>query len=406
MAKFAYRAVDGVGRKQSGAIEAVNQTEATRLLIGRGVFPSRIRPLRESRLKIDWSGIRGFFRRVRTRDLIIFTKQFRTMLRTGVPMMELLQTLERQTESRRLQAIIASVSVDIKEGSSLHAAFQKHPEAFSHLYCSVIQAGEKSGALPEVLDRLIYIMEHESKIASDVKSALRYPMMVLGILCVAFLILLVFVIPQFVQMFQSRGIILPLPTRICLAIHRFLVSYWPGVVATLLIGSVLVFFYLKTDQGRYVRDHLVLRFPVFGKLIVKSIMSRFASIFSILQYSGVPVLESLKLLSGAIGNQAVSREFEKIRIDISHGSSIAAPLRKARYFTPMMINMVAIGERSENLDELLRDVASHYDSEVEYAMEAISESISPVLTISMAGVVAFFALAIYLPMWDMAQIAR
>jgi type IV pilus assembly protein PilC len=328
------------------------------------------------------------------------------MLRTGVPMMELLQTLERQTESRRLQSIIASISVDVKEGMSLHAAFQKHPEAFSKLYCSVLQAGEKSGALSEVLDRLIYIMEHENKIASDVKSALRYPIMVLGILCVAFFILLVFVVPQFVQIFQSRGIALPLPTRICLAVHHVLVSYWMFILPVFFGVALLTFLYLKTDQGRYVRDHLVLRVPVFGKLIVKSIMSRFASIFSILQFSGVPVLESLDLLSGAIGNEAVSREFEKIQTDISQGSSIAAPLRKARYFTPMMINMVAIGERSENLDGLLRDVAVHYDSEVEYAMEAISESISPLLTISMAGVVAFFALAIYLPMWDMAQIAR
>jgi type IV pilus assembly protein PilC len=317
-----------------------------------------------------------------------------------------LQTLERQTESRRLQAIIAAISVDVREGMSLHAAFQKHPEAFSKLYCSVLQAGEKSGALPDVLDRLIYIMEHENKIASDVKSALRYPLMVLGILGVAFFVLLVFVVPQFVQMFQSRGLVLPLPTRISLAVHHLLVSYWM-VAAPVFVGAVLlIVFYGRTDQGRYVRDHLVLRVPVFGNLIVKSIMSRFASIFSILQFSGVPVLESLDLLSGAIGNEAVSREFEKIQIDISNGSSIAAPLRKARYFTPMVINMVAIGERSENLDELLRDVAVHYDSEVEYAMEAITESISPMLTIGMAGVVAFFALAIYLPMWDMAQIAR
>lgn len=406
MAKFAYRAVDGGGRKTRGFLEAPDQMEATRQLIGRGVFPSRIRPVRESRLRVDFSAYRAFFLRVRTRDLIIFTKQFRTMLRTGVPMMELLQTLERQTESRRLQGIIAAISVDVKEGMSLHAAFQKHPEAFSKLYCSVLQAGEKSGALPDVLDRLIYIMEHENKIASDVKSALRYPLMVLGILGVAFFILLVFVVPQFVQMFQSRGLVLPLPTRISLAIHHLIVSYWM-LAAPVAVGAViLLFFYLKTDQGRYVRDHLVLRLPVFGKLIVKSIMSRFASIFSILQFSGVPVLESLDLLSGAIGNEAVSREFEKIQTDISHGSSIAAPLRKARYFTPMVINMVAIGERSENLDELLRDVAVHYDSEVEYAMEAITESISPMLTIGMAGVVAFFALAIYLPMWDMAQIAR
>jgi type IV pilus assembly protein PilC len=406
MAKFAYRAVDGGGRKTRGFLEAADQTEATRRLIGRGVFPSRIRPVRESRLRIDWPGFRTLFLGVRARDLIIFTKQFRTMLRTGVPMMELLQTLERQTESRRLQAIIAAISVDVREGMSLHAAFQKHPEAFSKLYCSVLQAGEKSGALPDVLDRLIYIMEHENKIASDVKSALRYPLMVLGILGVAFFVLLVFVVPQFVQMFQSRGLVLPLPTRISLAVHHLLVSYWM-VAAPVFVGAVLlIVFYGRTDQGRYVRDHLVLRVPVFGNLIVKSIMSRFASIFSILQFSGVPVLESLDLLSGAIGNEAVSREFEKIQIDISNGSSIAAPLRKARYFTPMVINMVAIGERSENLDELLRDVAVHYDSEVEYAMEAITESISPMLTIGMAGVVAFFALAIYLPMWDMAQIAR
>jgi type IV pilus assembly protein PilC len=406
MGKFAYRAVDGRGHKQSGVLEAVDRSEATRILIGRGVFPSRIRPQPEVGLTIEWSRMGALFHRVRARDVILFAKQFRTMLRTGVPMMELLKTLERQTESRRLREIVASVAVDVKEGLTLHAAFEKHPEAFSTLFCSVVQAGEKSGALPEVLDRLIYIMEHENKIASDVKSALRYPLMVLGILAVAFFILLIFVVPQFVQMFQSRGIMLPLPTRICLAIHHFLVAYWMWVLPALAAMGAMTFFYLQTDQGRYARDYLALRVPIFGKLIVKSIMSRFASIFSILQYSGVPVLESITLLSGAIGNQAVSREFEKVRTEISHGSSIAAPLRKAHYFTPMMVNMVAIGERSENLDDLLRDVANHYDSEVEYAMESISESLSPLLTISMAVVVAFFALAIYLPMWDMSQISR
>lgn len=406
MTKFAYRAVDGRGRKHAGVLEATDPAEATRQLIGRGLFPSQIRLQPPVGLTINWSRVQTFFHRVRNRDVILFTKQFRTMLRTGVPMMELLKTLERQTESPQLREIIASITSDIKEGMPLHGAFEKHPEAFSPLFCSVVQAGEKSGALPEVLDRLVYIMEHENKIASDVKSALRYPLMVLGILVVAFFILLVFVVPQFVQMFRSRGIVLPLPTRICLALHHFLMGYWAFVVPALVGLGIMTFLYLQTDQGRYVRDFLVLRVPIFGKLIVKSIMSRFASIFSILQYSGVPVLESITLLSGAIGNQAVSREFEKVRTEISHGSSIAAPLRRARYFTPMMVNMVAIGERSENLDDLLRDVAIHYDSEVEYAMESISESISPLLTISMAGVVAFFALAIYLPMWDMAQIAR
>lgn len=406
MGKYAYRAVDGAGTRRNGIVEAADRTEATRALIGRGVFPSRIRPLRESRLAVDWSSVRRLFHRVRTRDLIIFAKQFRTMLRTGVPMMELLRTLEQQTESRHLGRIIRAISVDVKEGSSLHAAFEKHPETFSPLFCSVVQAGERSGALPEVLERLIYIMEHENKIASDVKSALRYPLMVLGILMIAFFILLVFVVPQFVKIFNSRGILLPLPTRICLAIHHFLVDYWFLVAPIGSISAVIVFFYLKTEQGRYLRDYLILRAPVFGSLIVKSIMSRFASIFSILQYSGVPVLESIDLLSRAIGNRAVAREFESIRTAISHGANIATPLRNARYFTPMMVNMVAIGERTENLDTLLRDVAVHYDSEVEYAMEGISESISPLLTIGMACVVAFFALAIYLPMWDMAQLAR
>jgi type IV pilus assembly protein PilC len=339
-------------------------------------------------------------------DLILFTKQFKTLIRAGVPILKLLQVLENQTDNLKLKNIVGTMSRDIKEGSSLSDAFKKHPKAFSPLYCSMVQAGEASGTLPEILERLIYIIEHEHKIKSDVKSALQYPVIILFFLGVTFLILLTYVIPKFVKIFVTAGLELPLATRICMVMYQFLVDYWYVVIGISVAAILGLINFFRTDQGRFVRDTFLLNVPILGPLFIKAAMSRFASIFAILQTSGVAILESMKILSGTIGNTAISREFSRINDRLEQGRGIAGPLSSAKYFTPIVINMVAIGEESGNLDEMLSEVAGHYDSELEYAMKKLSDSIGPILTVGLAGVVAFFALAIFLPMWDLTQMAR
>jgi type II secretory pathway component PulF len=406
MPKFSYKAIDQAGVTVSGSIEAESAEMAMNLLAGRGYIPSKVAP--ESAGASGSSGFRlqDMLAKVKATDLILFTKQCRTLLKAGVPILTLLQVLENQTQNPKLRNVAAAMAQDIREGATLYNAFKKHPKVFSELYCSMVRAGETSGALPEVLERLSYIIEHEHKIKSDIKSALQYPITVLVALSIAFFVLLTFVIPKFIAIFKSAGLDLPLPTLICIWLNQFLIGYWYvvlGLVAAVIVGLTQ---YFKTDQGQYIRDSLILKVPILGPLFIKSGMSRFASIFAILQSSGVPVLESLRILSGTIGNAAIAREFDRIRDLVEEGRGISAPLRSARYFTPMVINMIAIGEESGNLDEMLREISVHYDDEVGYAVKQMSEALGPVLVVGLAGVVGFFALAIFLPMWDLTKMSQ
>ncbi len=405
MPKFAYQAIDAGGKTVKDMIEAESAEAAASMIQARGFLPTAINE-QGGGGEFSLDTIRERLSQVKAAELILFTKQFRTMLKAGVSMVNLLQILEEQTENYTLRGVSRSMRKDIQEGASLHTAFKNHPRVFSSLYCGMVQAGEASGALPTVLDRLIYIIDHENRVRSDIIAALQYPVIVVFFLMTAFFVLLTFVIPRFVRIFLNAGLDLPLPTQICLYLYNILNSYG----AILLIGTaaagVGLFYYFRTPQGRLLRDTVVLRIPVLGPLFVKAAMSRFASIFSILQSSGVSVMESMKILSGTVGNAAISQEFEMINERLEEGRGIAEPLKRARYFTPIVVNMVAIGEESGNLDEMLGEIATHYDTEVEYAMKKLSDAIGPALTVGLACVVGFFALAIFLPMWDMIGVVQ
>ena len=337
-------------------------------------------------------------------DLIVFTKQLVTMTRVGIPMTQAFTILKEQTVQPRLRRLAGIIRDDVEEGASLSAAMAKHPKVFSKLYCSMVEAGETAGTLPEVLDRLLYLIEHEAKVKAEIKTALRYPQMVVGALVVAFIIMVGFVIPRFVNFFSKQGLDLPLPTRICLIMSEFVTNYglWIALAA---IGSGLLLhqFLNRTDPGRLVRDRGLLAAPLIGPVLVKAAMTRFASIFAILQASGILVLDSLRILQETVGNAAISAEFEKVRTLLEEGHGIAEPLRSARYFSPMLINMVKIGEETGRLDEMLRNVADHYDVEISYTIKKMTDAIGPILIISLTVIVGFFALAIYLPMWDMTK---
>jgi type II secretory pathway component PulF len=406
MPKFSYQAITETGATTSGEIEAESLESANSLLAARGYIPTRVKAEQPALGGLRFSNIREHLSPIKAPELILFTKQFKTMFDAGVAMMNMLGILEAQTENLKLRRILGIMHQDIKEGASLYEAFSKHKKVFSPLYCSMIRAGEASGALPEVLERLIYIIEHEHKVKSDIKSALTYPTIVVVFLFTAFLVLITQVIPKFVNIFKNAGLILPLPTQICLLIYNFLSNYWYLILGGAAVIALFLYYYLKTDQGKFARDTIMMRVPLLGPLFMKSAVSRFASIFSILQSSGVDVLDSMDILAGTIGNAAVARELEGIKDSLAEGRGIAGPLGQAKYFTPMLINMVAIGEESGKLESMLRDVAEHYDTEVEFSMKKLSEAIGPLLTVGLAAVVGFFALAIFLPMWDLTRIAR
>jgi type IV pilus assembly protein PilC len=406
MPKFSYQAITETGATTSGEIEAESLESANSMLASRGYIPTRVKAEQSALSGLQMPAIRDLLSPIKPPDLILFTKQFKTMINAGVAMMSMLEILEEQTENPKLKRILGQMHQDIKEGASLYEAFSKHPKVFSPLYCSMIKAGEASGALPEVLERLIYIIDHEHQVKSDIKSAMTYPIIVVVFLFTAFLVLITQVIPKFANIFKNAGLTLPLPTQICIYTYDFLANYWYLLIGGVVLAGVFLFYYLKTEQGKITRDSLIMRVPLIGPLFVKSAVSRFASIFSILQSSGVDVLDSMDILSGTIGNAAIGRELDNIKDSLAEGRGIAGPLGQARYFTPMLINMVAIGEESGNLENMLRDVAEHYDTEVEYAMKKLSEAIGPILTVGLAAVVGFFALAIFLPMWDLTLMAK
>jgi MSHA biogenesis protein MshG len=406
MAKFSYRAITDAGTTTTGEIEADSVEKAGSLLAAQGFIPTKVSEKRSALSSAQLRNIFDFFSPVKTPELILFTKQFNTLIRAGVPMLTLLKVLQEQTEHSGLRRILETIRQDIKEGASLYEAFGRHQKVFSPLYCDMLRAGEASGSLNEVLDRLTYIIEHEHKVKSDIKSAMMYPMIVVCFLFLAFIVLLTAVIPRFVSIFKSAGLKLPLPTQICMFMHNFLVNYWYIAILIFVGGGGALYFYLRTTQGKYVYYTAVMKLPLVGSLFKKSAISRFASIFAILQSSGVDILQTMDILSETLGNAAISRELEGIKDRLAEGHGIAEPLRTSKYFTPMLINMVAIGEESGSLENLLQDVAGHYDSEVEYAMKKLSDAIGPILTIGLAAVVGFFALAIFLPMWDLTLMAK
>ena len=406
MAKFSYRAITEAGTTITGEIEADSSDKANSVLASQGYIPTRVREEKSTGAGVQLGNILDFLSPIKAPEIILFTKQFNTLIRAGVPMLSLLKVLEEQTEHPQLRTILGSIHQDIKEGSSLHEAFRKHPKAFPPLFCNMLKAGEASGALNEVLDRLTYIIEHEHKVKSDIKSALMYPIIVVCFLFIAFIVLLTGVIPRFVSIFKSAGLKLPLPTQICMLMYEVLLNYWYIALPVCGLGIAALYFYLKTEQGKYILYKAMMKVPIIGPLLIKSAISRFASIFSILQASGVDILQTMDILVETIGNAAISRELNGMRNLLAEGHGIAGPLSSARYFTPMLVNMVAIGEESGNIEDLMRDVAEHYDTEVEYAMKKLSEAIGPILTIGLAAVIGFFALAIFLPMWDLTLMAK
>ena len=406
MPKYSYQAYNELGDTVKDTLEAESSDAAANILAARGLVPTRLSEVKSGGEGMGLANLKALITPVRAAELIIFTKQFRTMLRAGVPIVRLLQILDNQTENANMRRVIATMAQDISEGASLHHAFSRHPKVFSPLYCGMVQAGETSGALPEVLDRLTYIIDHENKIRSDIRAAMQYPLIVVFFLVIAFVVLLTFVMPKFVHIFLGAGLTLPLPTKICMMTYRFIADYWFVLLGGGIAGVLGLNAYLRTERGRIARDTLLLKIPIFGSMFVKAAMSRFASIFSILQASGVAVMDSMRILAGTVGNLAIAKEFERINEMLEEGRGIAEPLFSARYFTPMVTNMVAIGEESGDLEAMLAEISSHYDVELEYAMKKLSDGIGPMLTVGLAGVVGFFALAIFLPMWDMIGVIR
>ena len=405
MPNYKYKAMSETGTPVRGVVAAADEAQAMQMLAAKGLIPQSVRAGGAEAAEGGGGGF-ALMQSVKPQELILFTKQVRTMVHAGISIVNVFRIMEQQSSNPLMRRTVSAVVQDLKQGASLYDAFSRHPKVFNELYCAMLRAGEVSGNLVNVFDRLIYLIDHEYKVRKQIISALTYPAIVLVMLLGAFLFLLSFVVPKFAELFERANIDLPLPTEVCIAMYKGLSAYWP----MMLLGTVVVvggaYLYVRTPVGRLNKDRLLLALPLVGPVFQKAAMSRFASIFGLLQSSGVSVLASLEIISRTIGNAAISRVFDGLGEKLREGRGISAPLRSSAYFPPMVVNMIAVGEESGNLEDMLTEVAAHYDYEVEYQVGRMAEMIGPLLMVALSAVVGFFALAIFMPMWDLTKMAH
>lgn len=404
MPLYRYRARDNDGALFAGTMEAVRKEGVADQLSGMGYIPVLIEEQAPSRLSgID---LNALFTKVTPQDLIVFSRQLATLMSAGIPFIQGLLTLEKQSENPRLKAAISQVRRDVEGGSSFSDALARHPKIFSKLYVSMIRAGEAAGILDEILNRLALLAEHEAETRERVKTAVRYPMIVVIAISGAFAFLVTFVIPKFAAIFAQFKTALPLPTRILININYVVQHYWYLIIIgiALLVGGVI--WYLRTPGGRWQWDRLKLKLPVFGLLFQKVALSRFARIFSAMQKSGLSMMLTLEIAGETVGNVVISRVMEKMGDSLRDGKGLTAPMETSGLFPPLVIQMMSVGEETGQLDTMLNKVSDYYDTDVEYALRNLSTMIEPILLLFVGGMVLFLALGIFLPMWNMMSLFK
>jgi type IV pilus assembly protein PilC len=338
-----------------------------------------------------------------TRDVVIFTRQFATMINSGLPLVQSLNILAAQTEHPKLKEVTKAVVFDVEAGNTLADAFSKHPSAFSQLYVNMVAAGEAGGILDTILLRLATFLEKNDALIRKVKSAMIYPSVILTVAAGAIAILLIFVIPVFQEMFASVGNALPLPTRIVIGMSDFLQNYWWAVLGVIGVTAFAIKKYYATSPGRRQIDRLLINMPVLGDVIRKSAVSRFTRTLGTLISSGVSILEGLEITAKTAGNAIVQDAIMQSRASIAGGDTIAAPLEKSGVFPPMVISMIAVGEQTGGLDEMLSKIADFYDDEVDVAVSGLLALMEPVMILFLGVIVGGMIVAMYLPIFNMMQ---
>jgi len=339
--------------------------------------------------------------RIKMRDIVIFTRQFSTMINAGLPLVQALDILAQQSENPALKDITRQVVFDVESGNTVADALRKQPRAFSELYVNMVAAGEAGGILDTILMRLAVFMEKNDALIRKVKGAMIYPSVIMSVAAIAITVLLVFVIPTFADMFASANIALPLPTRIVIAMSGFLKHFWWAIVGVIGATFYAVKQYYATSDGKLNIDRTLLRLPVLGDVLRKSSVSRFTRTLGTLISSGVSILDGLEITAKTAGNRVVQDAIMESRASIAGGETIAAPLKKSQVFPPMVISMIAVGEQTGGLDEMLSKIADFYDEEVDAAVSGLLALMEPVMIVFLGIVVGGMVVAMYLPIFDM-----
>jgi type IV pilus assembly protein PilC len=399
MPTYNWEGKSNVGELKKGELVADSVSIARIQLRKLRIAPTRIR------VKKDPAASRfSFRRRIPEKNIVIFTRQFATMINAGLPLVQCLGILATQEENPAFFKIISQVKGDVESGQSLAEALKKHPRVFNDLYTNLVEAGEAGGILDVILTRLSNYIEKLQKLKKKVKGAFVYPTVVVGVALMVLAIILIFVIPVFEKLFSDVGQALPLPTQVVIELSRFVKKNILFLVAGLGFIAILIRNFYRTPAGKYLVDDFSLRLPIFGPLLRKVAVAKFSRTFGTMVSSGVPILEALDIVARSAGNKIIEKALLKARSSISQGKTIAEPLTESKVFPAMVTQMIQVGESSGELDTMLNKIADFYDDDVDAAVGTLTSMLEPILMIFLGGLIGGLVIAMYLPIFKMAAV--
>ena len=391
---YTYKARTVGGESQTGEMTASTEADVVGQLRRRRLVVVSVKE-KPKELKLSLGG-----RRIKTKDLVLFTRQFATMINAGLPLVQSLDILATQQPNKKAAEKIAAVLSDVESGSTLADAMGRHKDFFSEIYVNMVTAGEAGGILDVILLRLAEYLEAAEKLKRKVKGAMFYPVTVLSFSGLAIAGLLIFVIPTFAGFFESANVPMPLLTRFVMGMSDFLLVWWWALVAGIIGAGWLIRTYRKTPAGRLATDRLLLRIPVLGGVLRKSAIARFSRTLGTLVQSGVPILDGLEITARTSGNRVVEDAVMKSRASIAGGETIAEPLKRSDVFPPMVVQMINVGEQTGGLDDMLSKIADFYDDEVDSSVSALTSIMEPVMIVFLGAIVGVMVIAMYLPIFD------
>ena len=398
MAKFSWAGKGRDGKSVKGDMEAASEAAVMTQLRRQGIQPGKIKA-RGGALDME---IKLFAPKITTKDLVVFTRQFATMIDAGLPLVQCLDILSNQQENSTFKKILLKVKEDVESGSTFADALGKHPKAFNELYVNLVAAGEVGGILDTILNRLAAYIEKALKLKKQVKSAMTYPTTIISIAFVVIAVILVFVIPAFEKMFADFGGALPMPTQVVINLSNFIQDYILVIIGGIVVSIAAFKKFYATKRGREIVDDLALKAPVFGILIRKVSVAKFSRTLSTMISSGVPILDGLEIVEKTAGNRTVEKAIGQVRISISEGKTIAEPLKESGVFPPMVCQMIEVGEQAGALDTMLSKIADFYDDEVDDAVGNLTAMMEPLLMLFLGTTVGGLVIAMYLPIFKLA----
>ncbi len=402
MANFQYTARTRQGELRSGQMEANDQAAVASILMGRDMIPLNIAPAKTDAKSLDTSAEINFFTpRVKLVDLVIFARQMYSLTRSGIPILRAVNGLADTTHSKRMAQALRGVADQLERGRNLSSALHQFPDIFTELFVSIVHVGENTGQLDEAFLQLSDYLDREQETRKQIKTATRYPTFVLIAIGIAMVVLNIMVIPIFASMFSKLGADLPVMTKVLIGSSNFFMHYWPHMLIALGLGIVLLKRYLNTEKGIWQWDRTKLKLPIIGSIFERIILGRFCRSFSMMIKAGVPLPNALSLVADAVSNAFVGTKIREIRRTVEKGESLSRAAFASGLFSPLVLQMINVGEETGRLDELLQESGEYYEREVDYDLKSLTSKIEPILIGFVAVMVLTLALGIFTPMWDM-----